>query len=90
MRRLFDQMVVRPLNALLSSAELLNRSVGGTQLFDAMVSRMVHTLSSPHGSRPGPRSGQSDSPHRPAPRDGERATARECRARRRAEGGPLE
>lgn len=74
MRRLLDQMVVRPLNALLSGVELLNRGVSGTQLFDAMVSRMVHTLSSPHASRPGPRAEQSNPPPRhPAPRDGEGA-----------------
>lgn len=82
MRRLFDQMVVRPLSALLSSAELLSRGVSGTQLLDAMVSRMVHTLSSPHGGRPGFREGQTGSP-----RDGEKA-AREGRGA--GEGGPLE
>ena len=45
MKRLFEQMFQRPLNALLWSAELLNRSVRGTQLIDGIVSRMIHMLS---------------------------------------------
>ena len=85
MRRLFEQMFVRPLNALLSSAEMLNRDVGGTRLFDAVVSRMVHTLSSPHGSRPGPRCGRRGEPRRHSTRDGGRAAAP-----REEEGGPFE
>lgn len=45
MKRLFEQMFQRPLNAFLWSAELLNRSVRGTQLIDGIVSRMIHMLS---------------------------------------------
>lgn len=45
MKRLFEQLFQRPLNAFLWSAELLNRSVRGTQLIDGFVSRMVHRLS---------------------------------------------
>lgn len=88
MRRFFDQMVVRPLNALLSSAELLDQRMSAAQLFDGIVSRMVHTLSSPDGSRS--RSEQSDGSYRSAPRDGE-GTAREgYAARADGEGCPLE
>jgi len=45
MKRLLEQMWQRPLNAFFWSAELLNRSVKGTQLIDGIVSRMVHALS---------------------------------------------
>lgn len=48
MKRLFEQMFQRPLNAFVSSAELLNRSISGSQRIDGIVSRMVHTLSSSH------------------------------------------
>ena len=50
MNRFFEEIFQRPLNAFLSSAELLTRSVSGTQLIDGIVSRMVHTLSSSHKS----------------------------------------
>lgn len=50
MNRFFEDMFERPLNALFSSAELLTRRIGGTQLIDGIVSRMVHTLSSSYKS----------------------------------------
>jgi hypothetical protein len=52
MKRLLEQMFQRPLNAFLWSAELLNRSVKGTQLVDGVVSRMVHMLSKPRKRSP--------------------------------------
>ena len=43
-------MLWRPLDALRSSAELLNGAAGGGRLFDGMLSRMVHGLSRPFGA----------------------------------------
>lgn len=59
MRRFIEDMFQRPLNAFLSSAELLNRSISGTQLIDGIVSRMVHTLSRSHESRQQPLSNRA-------------------------------
>ena len=50
MSRLFEEMFQRPLKALMSGAELLNRRISGTQLIDGIISRVVHTLSHPHES----------------------------------------
>jgi hypothetical protein len=49
MRRLFDQIVSRPLAALFSSIEMLDQSLDGGQRVDGMVSRIIHTLSRPTG-----------------------------------------
>jgi hypothetical protein len=51
MRRLFEQMVLRPLDALLTSVELLGQGPGGSRTVDGMLSRIVHTLSRPHSMR---------------------------------------
>jgi hypothetical protein len=69
MRRLFDEMFLRPLGALLSGAELLGRRVGGTQMIDGVVSRVVHALS---GTRAGGEAPREPPPqtHRARDRDG--------------------
>jgi hypothetical protein len=45
MRRLLDEMIRRPLEAFISSAEMFYQRVEAAQIFDAAVSRFVHTLS---------------------------------------------
>lgn len=55
MRRLFEQMVLLPLDAFLTSVELLSQGPGGSQTIDGMLSRIVHTLSRPHSTRRGAR-----------------------------------
>ena len=47
MRRLLDETFWRPTRAFVASIEMLGRQVEGMQIFDAVVSRMVHTLSRP-------------------------------------------
>jgi hypothetical protein len=47
MRRLLDQMFGRPTQALASSVAMLGQQVKGGQMFDAIVSRIVHALSQP-------------------------------------------
>lgn len=42
MKRIFEQLVKRPLNALASSAELLNKRINLRQKIDGMVSRWIY------------------------------------------------
>ena len=58
MKRLFEELMLRPLDALLTSVELLSRGAGGARTIDGMLSRIVHTLSRPHSPR---RSARPDS-----------------------------
>ena len=51
MRRLFEQMMLRPMSAFISSMELLGRDVEARQRIDGMISRMAHNLSRAQGSR---------------------------------------
>jgi len=53
MRNLFDQMFCQPLRAFTWSVEMLGRQVEGVQMFDAIVSRVVHTLNRPAKVRAG-------------------------------------
>lgn len=46
MRRLFRQLIERPLAAFASSVEMLGQRIQGTQRIDGMISRIAHTLSS--------------------------------------------
>jgi hypothetical protein len=55
MRRVFEQMVLRPLDAFLTSVELLSQGPGGSRTVDGMLSRIVHTLSRSHATRRGAR-----------------------------------
>lgn len=57
MRRLFEETLIRPLGALLSGVELMGRRVDAGRMFDGMMSRVVHTLSSPHVVRREPPDG---------------------------------
>src|SRR5437868_1255510 len=47
MRRLFDEMMSRPLCALFSTMGMFGAEVGSAQRIDAMVSRFTHALSGP-------------------------------------------
>ncbi|HVF43017.1 MAG TPA: hypothetical protein VM936_08405 [Pyrinomonadaceae bacterium] len=47
MRRFFEETLMRPLGALLSGVELMGRRVDAGRMFDGMMSRVVHTLSTP-------------------------------------------
>jgi hypothetical protein len=71
MRRFFDDMFLRPLSALFAGAELLGRRMGGTQMIDGIVSRVVHTMSGPRAGGGPPR--ESPTQPRPAPRGREEA-----------------
>lgn len=48
MRTIFEEML-RPLSAMISSAELIGAEMDATQRFDGMVSRFVHNLIRLHG-----------------------------------------
>ena len=54
MRRLLEQFIERPLAAFISSAAILGEGLQGEQTIDAVVSRMIHTLSCTPGRRSGP------------------------------------
>lgn len=47
MRRLFSQMIVRPVDALASSMGMFGRHLPGRQLIDGFVSRFVYALTRP-------------------------------------------
>jgi len=49
MKRLFSQMIKRPVDALVSSIEMLGQSMPGSQRIDAIASRIAHTLSRASG-----------------------------------------
>jgi hypothetical protein len=51
MRNLFDQLVCQPTRAFTWGMEMLVRRVGGLQMLDAIVSRVVHTLNRPPNVR---------------------------------------
>lgn len=57
MRRFFEETLMRPLGAMLSGVELLGRRVDAGRMFDGMMSRVVHALSSPHVARREPDGG---------------------------------
>jgi hypothetical protein len=60
MRQLIELVLLRPLSALLSSADLLDQKMSGREMIDGMLSRMVHTLSGPYVNRVDPRRGPQD------------------------------
>jgi hypothetical protein len=49
MRRLFGQMIKRPVDALVSSIEMVGQSMKGSHRIDAIASRIAHTLSRASG-----------------------------------------
>jgi len=57
MNWLFEQFIERPLAALTSSIEILGEGLETGQSIDAIVGRVIHTMSCPAGG-----AGQSDSP----------------------------
>jgi hypothetical protein len=73
MRQLLELVLLRPLSAFLSSAELLDRKMSGNQMIEGMLSRMVHTLSSPYVDRPDVRREPPDELAKGVARDDSRA-----------------
>lgn len=53
MRNVFDQIFCQTTRALAWSVEMFGRQVEGFQMFDAIVSRVVHTLNRPANTRTG-------------------------------------
>lgn len=51
MRRLFDQIIRRPLDAFVLSMQMLGQRVDNGQRVDSIVSRVIHTLNRPGGQR---------------------------------------
>lgn len=47
MRRLLDDVFCQPTRAFVAGLQVLGYTVEGMQIFDAIISRMVHTLSRP-------------------------------------------
>lgn len=51
MRNLCDQIFCQPTRALIKGVEMLGQQVRGLEMFDAIVSRVVHTLNRPANVR---------------------------------------
>ncbi len=51
MQWLVEQFIERPLSAFVSSVEILGQGLQGGQTIDAIVGRIIHTLSCPPDGR---------------------------------------